>query len=497
MEEAKSMLMRMCTENVYSENIFHVLGLRTSATARQIRRRREDFESAKALGGESWKEAFHLIGSRAVPCEDEVEEAFSKLEDPECRIVSEFFWVWLMGEDDCAVDEIVAGRKDSAVAIWEQEANGYGERRLVARHNLAVMYQMLAVDAEEVVLAGGVCDGRMQENWQKAFECWEELADSDDFWEIYEKRMRELDDPRLTGGFIRRFRKEFPIAFDNINAQLAARYAKAGKIVEAKRHIDYMKRTMSGLDDIQENMNIIFSPMEQRVKLLIDGYDAKVKTDAALGLECANKLLVDTEEIRRVALGMSEGGQRIRAGLFALIVKTCNFYQVQYGNKTEDWNGCKKLLERLKVIACTPESKKIVEGNLKTVEGNIKYDETESHCWFCKTAKATTRFDLKMYGDVVKTGNETHWRILTIPIPACAGCCRRFKITRTVLNLLMPFTFLGAIAAGAATESWLVGIGVFVGMLVAYSCLSADNKCDEYPAVKEALGKGFKMGDHP
>ena len=510
MSNNQSLLMRMCTENVYNDNIFHLLGLRTTATPRQIRRRREDFDSAMALSNDSWKNEFrHLMGNRPTPTAEEVSEAFTKIEDPEQRIIAEFFWMWPLDDDDQALNELFQGRKSAAIKIWEQESFGYGKKRSIAQHNLAVCYQFYAIDAELQALDN---DGYMPDDfrntmlsyWEKAFDYWEGLADNDDFWELYEARMREFDDPRLTGGFIRRFRAEFPVAFDNINAQLAARYAKASRFDDAKRHVDYMSRTMSGLDDVQENMNIIFTPMEQRVKMLIDGYDEKVKTNPKQGLEYAIKLLDDTEEIRRIAEGMLKDGQRIRTGIFAAIASACNRYQVQYGNKTEDWQGCLELLNLLKKLACTPESKKVVDGNIETVKGNIKFDKEHNTCWICQERKADCKYGMKMYGEVRKQWGQIHWRHGEIDVPVCSQCKQNKESAdgrrATAFWIVAIIAFIiGCCISPQAFILW--GVAAMIVGFIAGACAGGDggfeSHCKEHPAIKEMLSKGWKFGDHP
>lgn len=510
MSDTNSTLMLMCTENVYNNNIFHLLGLRTTATPRQIRRKRDDFESAKTLGRDSWKNEFrHLMGNRPVPTSEEIDEAFDHLEDPEYRIISEFFWMWPIGDDDRALDELLAGHKGEAIRIWEQDALSFGKKRSVAQHNLAVVYQFYALDAELQALES---DGYLPKDfreamlsyWEKSFSYWEDLADNDEFWDIYEARMREFDDPRLTGGFNRRFRAAFPVAFDNINAQLAARYAKASRFDDAKRHVDYMSRTMSGLDNVQENMNIIFTPMEQRVNLLIDGYDEKVKANPQQGLEYANKLLAETEEIRRVAEGMLKDGQRIRTGIFTTIFAACNRYQVQYGNKTDEWEGCLKLLMRLKEIACTPDSKKVVEGNIETVKGNIKYDKERNTCWVCQQRKADRKYGIKMYGDVRHEWGRIEWRHGEITVPVCSHCQQEKdaadsrKATGFWITAIIVF-IIGCCIAPPAFIVWGI-VAAIVGFIVG-ACVGGDHgfdsRCKEHPAIKEMLAQGWKFGDSP
>lgn len=522
MDKGMSCLMKMCTENVYNDNAFHLLGLRTTATPRQIRRRREDIESAKTFGGDSWENEFKcLMGNRPIPTQEEVEEAFNRLEDPESRIISEFFWMWPIDDDDTALEALAKGRRGAALDIWEQIALGFGKKRTIAQHNLAVAYQFYAIDAELQAL--NVNDGyipdefrpKIQAYWNKSFSCWEELADNDEFWEIFETRMREFDDPRLTGGFIRRFRAEFPIAFDNINAQLAAQYAKKSCFDDAKRHVDYMSRTMSGLDDVQENMNIIFTPMEQRVQLLINGFDEKVKADPAQGLECARRLLEETKEILHVAAAILKNNERIRIDLFTQTVTACNHYIVQYGNKTGVWERCLKPLSVLLKLACTPENRKLLESNIKAAKENVEEAKLRNTCWICGKNKADRKYGLKMYGDVTHEWGRTSWRYGTFDVPVCTSCWnekkktdKRLDVVRTRLTIVV---FAIVFVFGICKAPSLFIVWGFIAFIIGWisfgvASLIVDGikgggrfiaRCKEYPPIKELRKEGWKFGEKP
>lgn len=515
MEKEKSCLMKMCTENVYHDNVFHLLGLRTTATPRQIRRRGDDFESAKMLGEGSWKDEFkYLMGNRPIPSVNEIEEAFNRLEDPEYRIISEFFWGWPLEDDDHALNELLDGRRGKAIDIWEKEVLGFGKRRIVAQHNLAVVYQFYAIDAELQALNDGegyIPDEfrpKISSYWEKSFAYWEKLVDDDEFWEIYETRMREFDDPRLTGGFIRRFRAEFPIAFDNINAQLAMRYAKLARFYDAKRHVDYMSRTMKGLDDVQENMNIIFTPMEQRMDLLVNGYDELVKADPKKGLECAKKFLKESKAILRVATTLLNKNERTRTDLFTRVVTTCSHYLIVYGNKTSDWESCIKPLEGLLEIACTQESKSFLEKNIRIARANIEQDKLQNTCWVCNVNKADSKYSLRMYGDVTREWGRVKWRYGTFDVPVCKQCLREKeaaseKQAKIVVSAVLLLTFL--IIVGYCLDSgtfiiWSI-ISIFVGALMCLANLGGDGgfdlRCKEYPPIKELICKGWEFGEKP
>lgn len=453
----------MCTEQVYNNNIFHLLGLNTTATPRQIRRRREDIDSAKDFGADSWKNEFrHLLGNRSLPSEDEINEAFDKLEDPEYRIVSEFFWMWPMEEDDPALGFLTEGRRSDAFDVWEQAALGFGRKRSIAQHNLAVAYQLYAIDAElqAIDFNGAVppdYKATMCEYWEKSFAYWEDLADNDDFWELFERRMREFDDPRLTGGFVRRLREEFPIAFDNINARLAFEYARRGKHDEARRHVEYMKQTMSGLDDVEKSFESLFEPVEKRLAVLVKRYDEKIKQSPSSGSRLVKDFLADAVEIINVTTGLLDSSSPIKIRILSDIVLSSNGYLVAFGNKTQKWKECLELNQQLMSLACTSDLKKKLEANAKVLRENIIAYNEENTCWACKRTKDTLGtmgvHAVKMYGEVsrdYRTYGRVTYSTRTIEIPCCSQC--------------RPLS---------------------------------STKVRSYPAVQKALANGWKIGDGP
>ncbi len=496
MAEEKSMLMRLCTEDVYSDNIFHLLGLQTTATLRDIRRRREDLESAHDMGEGTWKREFrHLLGNRVVPTFEEVKAAFEHLADPEYRIVSEFFWMWPLDKDDAALNELVNGKRSAAIKIWEQAAVGFGKKRSIAQHNLAVLYQFYAIDAElQAIDAEDVPDDfhrQMCGYWEKSFGYWEDLADSDDFWKIFEARMREFDDPRLTGDYTSILRKQFPVAFDNINARLAAEYAKRDKFADAKRHVDYMLKTMSGLDDVEETLRILFEPMERRVDLLITKFDEAAKEDGRVARKCVDDLMSETKEIRRIALGLLAEGQRLRTKIFSEIVSACNRYQVSYGNATKDWKGCDGILEKLKAMEMPDELRGLIEDNARIIKQNIKDEEALRTCWCCKKKMdAFHSFTVPMYGNVYADANgreiQAAQRVFVSlrlqggrgygylsPEEIIARGCPRLGCTRfETMQIKVP-----CCPECAANLTW--------------------GKVKDYPPIAKLVQRGFKLGNKP
>lgn len=143
------LLMQICTENVYKENIFHILGLPSNATPRQIRRRKDDFEIASNMGTDAWKSCFkHILGNYSIPTENDISECFSKLENPEIRIISEFFWFWPLDERDNSVQNVLDWNYEQSFKLWNDYRFSYGNTSIIATHNLAVLYHLFAISYE-------------------------------------------------------------------------------------------------------------------------------------------------------------------------------------------------------------------------------------------------------------------------------------------------------------------------------------------------------------
>jgi len=433
-----SILSQMCNEGVYRKNAFHILGLPTDATAKTIRRRKEDFDSANELGGESWKREFsHWLGKAGLPSYQQVREAFAFIEDPANRLVAEFFWIWPIEDSDATVKDFLSGRRDEACASWFASAQAGGRRRAIAQHNLAVVNHALAIEGELSLLSGnGLAQGKVtEEYWQKSFAYWEELADDDEFWEQYEKRMREFDDPRLTGGFIRRIRQEFPIAFDDINARIALLYAKQGNERDAKRHVEYMKKTMSAIDDVAQSFDTLFEPLERQIERIVIGCRERVDKDAARGAECVEEILKASSDIVRAAQYLldSTNGRRVR--ILSNIFEACNSFLVSFGNETKKWDVCLELNMRLLPLACTKELQDRATSNQQIIQGNLDQQVEDLTCSGCGKKEGQKRTfggvvrvgkqNVKMYGNLRRNyesfGGVTYSTI-EINVPCCDKC---------------------------------------------------------------------------
>ena len=288
-------LMEACTLDLYKKNIFRITGLSVDATSKEVSRQVQKLQMLEDMGGgdvAGSQPAFSLAGKRS---SDEIRDALSRMKEPEHRIVDEFFWFWPeefgSSKDDPAIQAMLAGDEGTAFKLWKDREKAGSH---VAQHNMAVMYHMLAVDWTNYHISAKIDEAQdiaIQENWKKAFERWEPMIEADELWDMLKERVRSIDDEALTTGFVRRILKVLPEALDRVNAEAALKLAEQGRIDWAKFHINFMRETHQGLDDVDSTSEMVLEPTQKRVEQYLESFSSKVEKSPQHGAELAQELL--------------------------------------------------------------------------------------------------------------------------------------------------------------------------------------------------------------
>src|SRR5688572_27031454 len=99
-------LLDACSPRVYRNNAFRITGLPVDASTRDIKRRIDDLRAAEEMGGGA-DEHSHAFALDPIPSLEDIREAARRLQDPERRLIEEFFWFWPMewgkGKSDLAL----------------------------------------------------------------------------------------------------------------------------------------------------------------------------------------------------------------------------------------------------------------------------------------------------------------------------------------------------------------------------------------------------------
>ena len=440
MSAETSTLMQLCTENVYNDNIFHLLGLPTLATLRQIRRRREDLEAAHEMSDEAWVHEFrHLRGIRAVPSFEEVQVAFERLKEPEFRLVSEFFRVWGDGGAGESINPQDGGAREILMELETRLSGDCGvavHDTAVLRHKYAVESELMLIHAGEYAPSDGAFKSGILQDWNVSFSRWQKVLKDDSFWEDFESKVSEVGDPRLSRGLVRSMRSELPLAICSINMHVASKYAALGRRDDVQRHMRYVRQMSmeigEGVED--EVFSRFFEPVERDLCRLVSKSDGQVAESPRLGVRLARQLLQCSA--KSLVEEMLPEGHRIRKRLTDTWVKACNAYLMRYGNETWDWDESLEILELLAKTPCSSEQSEATSQNIAAAKGHLGF----GRCSFCQKERAcgTTSIEIKMYGNVRVLiddgGRSGKYRVAfnthTVTIPQCEQCSTKVQRLR-------------------------------------------------------------------
>lgn len=375
-------LLTAATPEMFRANAFRITGLPVDATTREITKHADKLKMMEELGqGKSAHTgAFALTPPPSV---DQIRDAIQGLRDPERRILDEFFWFWPeefgSSAHDPAIQALAGGDRETALEIWTLKETS-PTAGLTAMHNVAVLWQLVALEWEEYAGQEQVDDERRRKiegYWRNAFKRWDLLAVDDLLWERVSARVKQIDDPRLTTGFVRKMRATLPHALDKINAELAVRYAESGRMNLAQVHVQFMRETNQGLDNIDRTAELVLTPTTTRLKQQIDRAQQRATYNPAEAAEAARELLLHAPA-SLILFELFYGKEsEVRNELSDEVAALCNRLQFSYHKATGDDKGCLDLLKMALPFGTSSELRQQIEKNIGTLNSNIAYARLE------------------------------------------------------------------------------------------------------------------------
>ena len=401
------LLFEAATPEIFRNNAFRITGLNIDATPREISKKASELKMMAELGDVAGVDANCFALN---PTEDQIKTALERLKDPQKRIIDEFFWFWPITEkssDDDALSLIKAGKHDDALNLW-WDARRKQETRatyLSAKHNIAVMMHMIALDWETGFhLKDELSEkhiGTLKDYWKDAFKIWESLVPNDELWSLVKKRVAQIDDPRLTTGFIRSFRNSLPEAFDKINGELAVKLARIGKQEAAKWHVDFMRETNQGLDDVDKTSELVLTPAREEIKHLIRtackaGEKSPEKSDAA-----AIELLDKSRPLLSLFdMFFSEGGYS-KNDIFDEVAQAYLNLLIQYANLTGKHERASELLKNVLPLAKSIDLREKIEASINIGKSNAEFELVKPIYEKLKSAQDRLKSPFQCYDEII------------------------------------------------------------------------------------------------
>ncbi len=195
--------------NLLKDNAYHILGLDTSATQRDIQKRAK--EIVKILQIDDVPEYDLDLGVfESFRTEDTVKDAVQKLTSPKKQIKDYFFWFYVGDEVDQQVVDLLK-KKDPVAAAqkWEQQAEGDSIKALFYKRNLAILYCLFLF-------------GEHNERYlTMTLNLWHELINSTKFWDAFTKAYKLNDELNTDQEIISDFHNNCPNYLSDLYTELS------------------------------------------------------------------------------------------------------------------------------------------------------------------------------------------------------------------------------------------------------------------------------------
>ncbi len=423
----------VCNANLYETNVYAMLGLEVGATPRMVRRRGEDLEGVHMQGRIAWRRECGriLLGQRPDPTLQDVKEALVKVTKyPECAQTDAFFWFWpaAAGSDDHALRHLQSGKRDLAFECWKKTADGAEEESaVIARHNLAVLFHLYALDAEKRRLAGRVeCQSDSFLNvldgfWTRAIGEWTALFNRESLWRVFSEMVRRANDPRLKEDFITSFRLRLPAALGSIIAQFLAAYEREGRTDDAKRHFGYLEKILNSAEARGEAIRGAYASEMRKTEMLLancgkDHLPHEWLDDVKVLLADCRPLV---ESLTTFARGADQSINDFLDGLASICHSRVRDYVQRCGGHSDALETETYLLS----IATSASLRREIEGEIGKLREVIQAEREKNTCWYCKRYQnMMPKFSVMLYKTT--DNKETD----TINVPVCDGCRGRFSL---------------------------------------------------------------------
>lgn len=508
-------LIETSTPEIYRKNAFRISGLSVIASTQEITSRIQKNQMLEKYGNktEIIESPFPIVPS---PDGDQIRQALHRLREPETRIIDEFFWFWPHSIDsdksDAALLSLARNDIKSAENIWNNYEATSPESN-VSSHNLAILSHLMALDYElDEVSKSEELKKKVRVCWKEAFKRWKHLLDHEGFWNRLSERVRQLDDPRLTTGFVKRLRLSLPSALLQINAQLALKAAKSNNQEEAVRHLQEIYNSGFEKGDIQTALEKVIEPLRARINLICKSYSEQNYEYAYDEFDAGRRLLEQAKSILKIIDILLPLDDIIIEGAHDEVALSVIDLEISYANKTEDNESVLPIIEELKSIAIGVSAKERIKKNYNIFKSNIEYDKLHNTCFYCKKegANKSTAVEVKMHGNVQRNyyTNQITWSYITIQVPRCEQCKKSHDIENNYIWFGGGAGFFLGVAGCSLAEfgnggfwilATLIGIGFLTGFLIGNSKVTTAKigTYNQFPQIKDLIKEGWTCGEKP
>ncbi|OAA19607.1 hypothetical protein UG55_108811 [Frankia sp. EI5c] len=541
--------LRQVSAQIYRQNPFRLTGLPLSATARDIRRKADMLAVLEKTGGQLPEPA--VLPRRPAPSPEELRAALERLGDPRRRVVDEFFWFWPAGPDsgqagpadgqdrpgesrDEALTALAAGDPLAAARLWAT-VTGSGEDQVPvadaanAKHNLAVLVHLRALDAElgpdvePVPDAARIPDaepppGTGPPDWGYVYRRWGDVLRDDQVWDNLEARIRQTADARLDPGLAASIRAGLPTAVLSIGAELAVAAIAAGEDERAGRQLAAMREAQLGDGAALDTaLRLAGAPWTDEIDRLCDSARQVAEGARLEGLTQAEHILTESAQplARLDRLLPAEESARVRThDKVAVEALTC-LLAFDQARERPDPPTDDSIRNQLRMSELVGRAERVaasaaVRDRLAENRRILEEAALSLMCWFCRERPGiSAAMQIWMHGNVVRVLSRVSWSKVQVTVPRCSSCRNQVLGRGWFAALRCALYFVVAISVPTMLFPGSGGGYIFLAVVVAIVAFVADlvvlgksaekerKRLDSFPPLAELRDQGWQRGEKP
>jgi CheY-like chemotaxis protein len=204
----------------------------------------------------------------------------------------------------------------------------------------------------------------VEKYWRNSLKRWKYLTFDDLLWDKVAARVKRIDDPRLTSGFVRRMRATLPLALAKVNAELALVHAQDGRMPLARIHVQLLRESNDGLAHLEKAAELVLTPARKRLQEQIKRAQDRAKSRPQDAASAARELLQQAQGALALYDLFFEKDSDLRNDLFEEVASACNRLQIAYHNATSDDKTCLEILELVRPLATSTDLRQSIEKDI-------------------------------------------------------------------------------------------------------------------------------------
>lgn len=341
-------------------NAYHILGLDTSASERDILKRSKEIVNRLRVD-ENPEYDLDVGVFKDFRTEDAVKDALQRLQAPKKRIREYFFWFQIAdGVDEQVLSFLKTKDYLNAIRTWESVSEDQSTKAFFYRKNLAILYCLgLSVDDDKNYL-------------RNSLAAWKELIDSDKFWASFTKVYKLHDEQTASEEIIEDFKK-------HVVEYLSDIYTELHHIHKNSDYINEFQQVFSAKGEKIEKS--VLGPAYQAINKAVEGLEKmEVSKDGKFDQEESEKIKelvasVSSELNKLIDLGLYDDSQtKIMRDRAANALRSI---VLDLHNNLSELDKSRGLLEVAIKLAGTESLKNKLQGELEQISKNIQ-DDAES-----------------------------------------------------------------------------------------------------------------------